>query len=1162
MTPEGTELLGSDDMISSEDAATATRTAPCPIVGIGASAGGLEAFQTFLSSAPADAGLAYVLVQHLDPNHESMLADLLGRRTEMPVRQVTDGTQVEPNCVYLIPPNASLSIHNGALQLTEFSEPRGFRRPIDVFFRSLAQDQGPNAACIVLSGTGGDGSEGLRAVKEAGGLTLAQDPDTARYDGMPRSAAATGLVDKILKVHEMPEAIRDYFERGQATVFQLPDFTDFLLQVCEELRRHLGHDFSQYKRSTMLRRIQRRMQVIGAADAVAYLKLLREKPDEAELLFRDLLINVTCFFRDSEAFDYLRREVIPELLRDKGAGDTIRIWTPGCSSGEESYSIAILISEALARLRTRPTIQIFATDIDEQMLQKARSASYPQGAVKEVPPELLDRYFFAQDDNYALVQSIRDMVRVSNHNLIKDPPFSRVDMIVCRNLLIYFNASLQQRLIPVFHYSLRNKGWLFLGSAENIASRNDLFEPADAAARVYRRRGAYRQPVAMPLFVQPLAHVVADLDSERRSNPADKPDVVARRMMERYAPPHVVVNEDYNVIRASGRTGKYLELAEGSPSNKITDLAKRGLRSALRSALETARKTHKRVIKRDVRIEDDDGQPLSVDLSADPLNESEVLIVFKDATGLPRAEEEPDAGDDTYSEDDRVGQLEDELDETRSKLRSAVEELETSNEELKSSNEEMMSMNEELQSTNEELATVNEELKNKVDQLARANSDLQNLIESTEVPTIFLDRKMRIRSFTPATKSLFRFQEQDRGRPFSDVVSRADQAELEKLGRQVLATGEPIEQELEIDDGREHYVLRVLPYRDVTGADDGVVLVFSDVTNIRQAQADAARKEEIARQRSHEIERLYTTAPVGMALVDRNNRFLKTNQRFADAAGLAIEQVIGRTLTDMANGLTERMLVPIAEVFERGAEITSVEAAVDAEGGDARDYLIDFYPYQEDGRVVAVGIIFKDVTELRRLERELRRLMDELQHRVKNTLATVASIVNQTVATKSNQEDLVETLRRRVGALAATHDLLTQHDWRHVSLLDIIKAELDPFEQLNRIALSGPNVSLPPKHALTLTMTLHELATNAAKYGALAHPDGKLAIEWVVREDGAGRGLTMKWTESGFCGPAPAAVKESFGTRLIRNAIVYDLQGQCNYELSPNGVTCTLSAPF
>lgn len=427
--------------------------AACPVVGLGASAGGLEAFQNFLTAAPPDAGLAYVLVQHLDPNHESMLAELLSRRTPMPVRQVVDGMAIEPNSVYLIPPNASLVIEKARLRLSDFSEPRGFRRPIDVFFRSLATDQGANAACVVLSGTGGDGSEGLRAVKEAGGLTLVQDPATAKYDGMPKSAVATALVDKIMNVRDMPAAIRDYYDRGQPGVFSLPDITDFLLSVCEHLRHRLGHDFSQYKRSTMLRRIQRRMQVVGASSGQDYLAQLRDHPGEADLLFRDLLINVTCFFRDAEAFDYLRREVIPALLKGKGAGDTVRIWAPGCSSGEEAYSIAILVAEALARMRARPNVQILATDIDDAMLQKARKASYPPSAVREVPLELLDRYFFAQEDDYVLAPAIRDMVRISNHNLIKDPPFSRIDLIICRNLLIYLNTTLQQRLIPVFHYA-------------------------------------------------------------------------------------------------------------------------------------------------------------------------------------------------------------------------------------------------------------------------------------------------------------------------------------------------------------------------------------------------------------------------------------------------------------------------------------------------------------------------------------------------------------------------------------------------------------------------------------------------------------------------------------------------------------------------------------
>jgi two-component system CheB/CheR fusion protein len=1163
MTDQVEEIANHEGLLSPDRPDLGAHPAQCPVVGLGASAGGLEAFQTFLAAAPADTGLAYVLVQHLDPNHESMLGELLARRTPMPVRQITDDMAIEPNCVYLIPPNASLTVDKARLRLSSFAEPRGFRRPIDVFFRSLAADQGANAACIVLSGTGGDGSEGLRAIKEAGGLTLVQEPNSAKYDGMPKSAVSTGLVDKILAVADMPGSVRDYFDRSQASVVSLPDVTDFLLGVCDHLRHRLGHDFSQYKRSTMLRRVQRRMQVVGAATGAEYLERLQNKADEARLLFRDLLINVTCFFRDAETFDFLRREVIPELLRNKGASDTVRIWTPGCSSGEEAYSIAILIAEAMSPMPARPTVQIFATDIDEAMLQKARLASYPQSTVKDVPLELLDRYFYAQDDDYVLTQSVRDMVRVSNHNLIKDPPFSRVDMIVCRNLLIYLNTNLQQRLIPVFHYALKPHGWLFLGSAENIAARSDIFDTVDAPAKIYRRRGVHRQSVAMPLFVEPLALAVSEpvpADGQRRQ--PERADTAARRILERYAPPHVVVNADNDIIRASNRTSKYLELAEGTPSTKVTDLAKRGLRSAVRSVLEGARSTRKRTIKRDVNMEGEDDSVVLVDVIADPLNEEETLLIFQESSATPDAALDADAQEDGYSQEDRIKQLEDELDEIRSRLRTTVEELETSNEELKSSNEEMMSMNEELQSANEELATVNEELKNKVDQLARANSDLQNFIESTQVPTIFLDRKMRIRSFTPATRSLFRFQEQDRGRPFSDVVSRADHRQLDSLSRKVLETGKPVEQELLIEDSRECYVLRVLPYRDLNDAIDGVILVFADVTMVREAQADLARNEGLARQRSQEIETLYKTAPVGLAMVDRNLRFLRVNQRFADLASHGMDVLVGRTLEDMIPSLAARMVAPISEVFDQAKEAVNLDATVRMNGDGARDYVIDFYPYEEDGRVTAVGVVMKDVTEIRVLEKELRRLMDELQHRVKNTLATVAAIVNQTVSSKSERGALVDTLKQRIGALAATHNLLTLRDWRDASLRDILEAELTPYDHKSRIKLDGPEVRLPPKHALSLTLTLHELATNAAKYGALAHESGALEIHWLVSVDATGQQLTLRWIESGVDGVQAGAVKESFGTKLIKSAVSHDLQGTCDYRLEDGGLNCTLSMRF
>ncbi len=1134
--------------------------ASCPVIGLGASAGGLEAFQTFLTNVQEDSGYAYVLVQHLDPNHESMLAELLGRRTPMPVRQVADGMAIEPNNVYLIPPNHGLTIEKARLRLSDFSEPRGFRRPIDVFFRSLAVDQGSNAACIVLSGTGGDGAEGLRAVKEAGGLALVQEPDSAKYDGMPKTAVATGLVDKILAVRDMPGALRDYFDRTQAGPPPVQDGGEFLLKVCEELRRRLGHDFSQYKRTTMMRRVQRRMQVLGAANGDDYLRRLKENEKEAELLFRDLLINVTCFFRDAEAFDVLRREVIPELLRDKGVADTVRIWTPGCSSGEEAYSLAILLSEALARMDVRPRVQIFATDIDEPMLHKARAARYPHSAVCDVPVELLDRYFYSQEDDYTLVQSIRDMVRISNHNLIKDPPFSRVDMVVCRNLLIYLNPSLQQRLIPVFHYALRGGGFLFLGSAENIASRTDLFDAADAAARVFKRKGGMRQSVHMPLAVDVLAHTASEIERSGQSTPTDRTDTMTRAVMEYYAPAHVVVNSLNDVVRSSTRTGRYLELAEGAPSARITDLAKRGLRSPIRSVLDAVRRTGKRTIRRNISM-DDDADLLLINLAAHPLSKDEVLLIFQEAAPAVESADESDDNAPHNVDEDSIKQLEDELDETRVRLRTTVEELETSNEELKSTNEEMMSMNEELQSTNEELATVNEELKNKVDQLARLNADLENFIESTQIPTVFLDSKLRIRSFTPATKSLFRFQEQDKGRPLSDLVSPAGQP-FDEWARQVLETGESVENEITVEETNESYVVRVLPYRAVDESIDGVVIVFGDVSKIRQAQAELARNVGLARQRSSEIETLYKTAPVGMALIDRNRRYLKINQHFADLNEQRIEDHVGRNLKDMTSELFGKLDSAMTDVFERGREVVNLEATIKIAPGVVRDFLIDVYPYEEDGRVTAVGLILKDVTELRRLEKEMRRLMDELQHRVKNTLATVNSIINQTVSTKSDRTELAETLKSRIGALAATHDLLTACDWQGASLRNILETELSPFGQSDRITLHGPPIDLPPKHALALTLTLHELATNAAKYGALSKNGGALEIKWRVQVDSTGRELTLEWIEKVDHALPSTRVTESFGMKLIKNAVTHDLRGACVHTLASGGVICKITFPF
>jgi two-component system CheB/CheR fusion protein len=737
-------------------------------------------------------------------------------------------------------------------------------------------------------------------------------------------------------------------------------------------------------------------------------------------------------------------------------------------------------------------------------------------------------------------------------------------MIVCRNLLIYLNTRLQQRLIPVFHYALKPSGWMFLGSAENIAGRNDLFDNVEPGLRIYRKHGSQSQSVPMPLMEQqPVASGSSRTASASIRREVDHIDVAARRVLDRYGPAFVVVNAGHEIVHSSSRTSKFLELNEGPPSRKVTDLAKRGLRSALRGAIESARNERKRFVKRDVTVEVDSESALHIDLIADPLNDQEVLLVFREKNGGDSLEGDVDAHVDGYSSEERIRQLEDDLDDTRLRLRTTVEELETSNEELKSSNEEMMSMNEELQSANEELATVNEELKNKVDQLARTNADLHNFIESTQMPTVFLDRGMRVRSFTPASKALFRFQEQDQGRLFSDVSSRVDHKRLEQLGRKVLETGEPEEEELVLDNGAEVYVLRVLPYRAVDDAIEGVIMVFSDISKITQAQADIARSESLVRQRVHEIETLYKTAPVGMAMLDRNRRFMRVNQHFADLAGDSVEGLMGRSLSDRLPALAERMEGALKDVFEQGKPIANLEAPVRVNDNDElRDFLIDLYAYEEDEKITAAGLVVKDVSELRRLERELRRLMDELQHRVKNTLATVVSIVNQTSRTKGNRADLIDTLKARIEALAATHSLLTASDWREVSLREVLSGELSPYDNRAQVTLRGPDVQLPPKHALTLTLAIHELATNAAKYGALARESGRLSVEWFVNLDATGRVLTIDWTEIGVPEIGSSKVKSGFGTKLIRSAVVHDLQGECEYTLATPGLRCKLKVPY
>ncbi len=848
-------------------------------VGIGASAGGLEAFQTFFRHMDENSGMAFVLISHLAPDHDSLLSELLAKETQMTVLQVREETPLKPNQVYVIPPNATLTVDAGILRLSAPVQARGHRAPINIFFRSLAEDQGENAVCIVLSGTGSDGTIGLKSIKEFNGLAIAQDSQSAKYDSMPRNAVITGLVDYVLPVEEIPAKLIEYArhrEGLQANLGEdgmLPQAADSLSQICALLRRRLGHDFSGYKQGTLIRRIQRRIQITQNASVEAYIKYLKVDDDEIHLLFKDLLIGVTHFFRDPEAFSALQQHVIASLVQNSGPEKTIRIWIAGCSSGEEAYSIAMLVAEEVERQDVRSQVQIFATDIDERALEQARHARYPENIADQMTPERLERFFVKQNGLYQVNKHLREMCIFSQHSLISDPPFSRLDLISCRNLLIYFDTELQKRLIPLFHYALREEGCLFLGSSENLFEYGELFRSLSKPFRLFQRKQTMVMPqINFPLVDRSAYRQLSQVSTKREVGYQNQISrSVERVLLHDYAPGCVIINEQHEIVYFFGRTGRYLEPSQGVPSNNLFDLAKLGLRMDLRAAIRLSRSTHDTTIRENVSIESD-GQTTTINLIVRPVRDASensglLMVVFQEVSkavlsALAEQDTENDNENKAAREDTVItNQLEEELRITKEQLRSTVEEIETSNEELKSANEELLSMNEELQSSNEELQTskeemqsineeletVNAELRNKVEELDSANSDIQNLFESTKIATVFLDHGLRIKRFTPATTNLFNLIGTDIGRPITDISIPLENSEIEADVRQVLRSLVPIQKEVQLTDTGNYYNMRIMPYRTIENVINGVVVTFVDVTSLRMSKN---RAEESARRQS------------------------------------------------------------------------------------------------------------------------------------------------------------------------------------------------------------------------------------------------------------------------------------------------------------------------
>ena len=844
-----------------------------PIVGIGASAGGLAAFEKFFSAMPAksESGMAFVLVQHLSPDHKSILTELVKRYTPMQVYEVEDGMKVEPNCTYIIPPNRDMAILNGVLRLLEPNAPRGVRLPIDFFFRSLAQDQHERAICIVLSGTGTDGTLGVRAVKGEGGIVLVQSPESTSYDGMPRSAIATGLVDDILPPADMPARLIAYVSHafGRRTIHvapPTPKLEDTLQKICILIRAQTGHDFSQYKQNTLIRRVERRMALAQLEQMDDYLRYLQNSTVELEALFRDMLIGVTSFFRDPEAFQVLETQVIPRLFNNKPIGADIRVWVCGCSTGEEAYSLAILVQEQMETLKLTFKVQIFATDIDQQAIEQARSGVFPGSIAADITPERLARFFALDEDSntYRVQKSVRDLLVFSEQNVIKDPPFSKLDLISCRNLLIYMNGDLQKRLIPLFHYALNPEGVLFLGASETVGEHTNAFQPLDRKWKIYLRQedlsGASRLPLGE--FVPPLARgtVAHERPSDGHPNKqVNLQGIIQKALLDYYGSVGALVNERGEILHIYGRTGKFLEPAPGDAAMNIMAMARSGLQRELTAALRQAVTERKPVHFHGLRVRTN-GDTILANLAVQP-------VAFKEGSGLLSdiylvvLEEQPELSEDDadISADDapfsseaqaRIAALELELRGKEDYLQTTIEELETSNEELKSANEELQSVNEELQSTNEELetskeelqsvneelATVNTELQSNISELSRTNNDMNNLLAGTGVATLFVDMQQHIVRFTPAATQLINFIQTDIGRPVGHIVSNlVNYNTLVEDIQTVLDTLVPKEFEVRTQAG-DVYMMRIRPYRTLDNVIEGAVITSIDITERKQAE--------------------------------------------------------------------------------------------------------------------------------------------------------------------------------------------------------------------------------------------------------------------------------------------------------------------------------------
>ncbi|HSC18251.1 MAG TPA: CheR family methyltransferase [Rhizomicrobium sp.] len=1026
------------------DSAPASEKSRKIVAGVGASAGGVKALIAFFEALPEKPDVAFVVIAHLDPQSHSQLPEILAAHSSMPVQQVTGTSQLRTDCIYVISPDRQLEISDHHINAIPFEEPRGRRMPIDFFFRSLAEQHGDGFA-VVLSGAGSDGAIGVRAIKEQGGIILVQDPDEAEYGMMPRAAISTEAADLVLPAAELAKRLAELAQSKRETADALSSATqeeDVLRRILAHLRVRTGHDFSHYKRSTVLRRIARRMQVTRKESFDEYFAHLRESAEEAQLLLADLLISVTTFFRDAGAFESLKQNAIPHLFENRDAESRIRIWSVGCATGEEAYSLAMLLLEEAGKQEFRPDIQIFATDMDVRALAIAREGCYPSAIEADVSEERLRRFFQRDGDDYRVKRELRDIVLFANHSLLRDPPFSRIDLISCRNLLIYLNRDLQQQVLTTFNYALNRQGYLFLGSSESADHPEHLFQTVDREARVYQTTGRADRPPLLPrlLGMTPVM-----------GHPPEPPPPVLRQVrtlhreaLEQAASPSILVDSNYRVLHLSENAGRYLQPSGGSLSADVTELVREEIRFELRSALHRAFEHGEPTLSSLLMVKFN-GAAHRLYFQVKPIDVSEkaqarALILFVEGEAESGAVAGRTLEGSQAAAGDTIHQLQQELDLAHSRLRTMREESEAANEELRAANEELQSINEEyrstaeeletskeeLQSINEELQTVNSELKLKLDTVSRANSDLQNLMAATDFGTLFLDAGLRIKRFTPRTSELFNITQNDIGRQITDFTHQLAYEELAADVARVLKDLAPIEREVSSRNGG-WFLVRVRPYRTVDDKIDGVVATFVDIT------------------------------------------------------------------------------------------------------------------------------------EQKTWETRLRLLLGELTHRVKNILAVVQGMVHQTARNSSTREEFIARLDGRLAALAASHQLLVDSQWEGADLHKLIASELDAYAgDPARLHLQGEPVSLPADVATPFGLVLHELATNATKYGALSNDGGQVELNWQIKHEDNGQQLEFHWREKDGP-PVKQPLRRGFGSTLIERGLP---GADAKLDFRTDGVECTLLLPI